>query len=852
MNSMKSIIRSIGGPIVIFTVFAVALWLLHSELRHYHLKDFVDSLSRIPTLNLFIAIGLTALGYTVLIGYDWMGVQYLDRKLPIGRISLVSLLGFSIGNSFGSLLGGSTVRYRLYSTWGFSAIEIFKLVAFLSLTLWLGILFVGGSLFLIEPLPIPSRLNLPVQTARPLGYILLALFFTYLTLCFARKRPITLRHWEFSLPKPKLALQQIVLASIDMLVTSTILYVLLPPSIETSYWHFVAIYLLASVAAMISHVPGGLGVLELVLIVLLNPKEPQALVGSLLAFRVIYFLLPLALGLIGLAVTEFMSNRGKAGNTAHALGRLSAILAPKMLTITVFLAGVILLLSGATPSIDARLATLRKFLPLPIIEISHFAGSVIGMLLLILARGLQRRIETAYYLTLTLLGGGIILSLLKGFDYEEAILLSLMFLIMLPARKEFYRRGALFTDRFSARWLLAVAVVLASAYWLMMMSYKQVNYQNELWWEFAFDKNAPRSLRALFGVTIILFFFCVIRLLRSKSEIPSIGTSEDIKTATPIIAKSPRADSNLARLGDKRFLFDDQNSAFIMYGVEGQSWVAMGDPIGDEQAGRELAWRFRDMCDEGGWWPVFYQVNESSVPMYIEMGMSVIKIGEEALVPLKDFSLEGHSRRNLRRSYKKLTEQGCTFEIIEPPAVDALLPRLREISDTWLSEKNAAEKGFSLGFFQEDYVRDCPIAAVKSDGQIVAFANMWLGANHQEMTIDLMRYVSDAPSGVMDYLFAQLMLWGKEQGFEGFSLGMAPLSGIEAQQNGTAWNQIAALTYEHGEHFYNFQGLRHYKAKFEPEWSPKYIASPGGWTLPVMLTNVAALISGGVIGLVKK
>ena len=153
---MKKYLHSIGGPLLIFVVFSVALWLLHQELRNYHLKDFLQSLQNIPTKNLLMAVGLTVAGYTVLIGYDWLAIYYLEKKLALRRISLASLLGYAIGNSCSSLLGGSTVRYRLYSAWGLSTVEIVKLVVFLSVTLWLGVLCVGGILFLIEPLPIPK------------------------------------------------------------------------------------------------------------------------------------------------------------------------------------------------------------------------------------------------------------------------------------------------------------------------------------------------------------------------------------------------------------------------------------------------------------------------------------------------------------------------------------------------------------------------------------------------------------------------------------------------------------------------------------------------------------------------
>jgi phosphatidylglycerol lysyltransferase len=219
---------------------------------------------------------------------------------------------------------------------------------------------------------------------------------------------------------------------------------------------------------------------------------------------------------------------------------------------------------------------------------------------------------------------------------------------------------------------------------------------------------------------------------------------------------------------------------------------------------------------------------------------------------LPDFGLAGSARKNLRYTHKQLTESGCSLEIIEPPAVSELLPTLQKISDAWLGDKSTAEKGFSLGFFKQDYIEKCPIAIIRNEDRILAFANLWCGANREELSLDLMRYFPDAPRSVMEFLFIQLMLWGKENGYQWFNLGMAPLAGIESQPGGPLWNQLAALTFRHGEHFYNFQGLRQYKDKFDPVWTAKYIAAPPGLSLPIAIANVATLISGGISGMLKK
>ena len=184
--------------------------------------------------------------------------------------------------------------------------------------------------------------------------------------------------------------------------------------------------------------------------------------------------------------------------------------------------------------------------------------------------------------------------------------------------------------------------------------------------------------------------------------------------------------------------------------------------------------------------------------------------------------------------------------------VPPLLDELEAISAAWLAHKHTREKRFSLGCFDRAYLSRTPVAVVRRAGRIVSFANVWAPDAKAEMSIDLMRSADDAPPGVMDFLFIELMLWGRAQGFDWFSLGMAPLSGFEVHRFAPLWNRIGALLFRHGEHFYNFQGLRAFKEKFDPVWEPRFLASPGGLTTPFVLTDIAALVSGGVAGVAMR
>jgi phosphatidylglycerol lysyltransferase len=173
------------------------------------------------------------------------------------------------------------------------------------------------------------------------------------------------------------------------------------------------------------------------------------------------------------------------------------------------------------------------------------------------------------------------------------------------------------------------------------------------------------------------------------------------------------------------------------------------------------------------------------------------------------------------------------------------LPELAAISNDWLTSKRTSEKGFSLGYFDERYLTSFPLAVVRQHDRLLAFANLFEGAAKEELSIDLMRHRTQAPNGVMDFLFVELMLWGAAAGYHWFNLGMAPLSGLGSDKLAPLWERAGALVFRYGDQLYNFEGLRKYKSKFDPVWTPKYLACPGGLALPVILADIAALVAGG-------
>lgn len=316
--------------------------------------------------------------------------------------------------------------------------------------------------------------------------------------------------------------------------------------------------------------------------------------------------------------------------------------------------------------------------------------------------------------------------------------------------------------------------------------------------------------------------------------------------AAELIAHIGRVESNLALLPDKQLLFATPPAeGLLMYQRSGPCLIALGDPVGVDSVVDELAWEFRELADHARCWPVFYRVGADRLPLYLELGLSLTKLGEEALVPLAGFSLAGPRRADLRQEHRRAVRVGAEFSVVDSTQVPDLLPQLREASDAWLRSRKTAEKGFSLGYFDAEYLSHFSCALVRVKGRIVAFANIWTGSDRSSLSVDLMRHADDAAKSTMDFLFVETMLWGRDQGFREFSLGMAPLAGLSRHQLAPLWHKFGSMVSAHGAGLYNFQGLMHYKTKFDPQWRPRYLASPGGIRLPQVLFHVSRLIAGG-------
>ncbi|WP_214349719.1 bifunctional lysylphosphatidylglycerol flippase/synthetase MprF [Pseudomonas congelans] len=844
------------GLAVMLLLFSLALIACRHMLVEMDWYALHDSLFAVPLPALGGALLAAIVGYIILMGYELSASRYANVDLPIKTLLLGGFTSFAIGNAVGlSMLSGGSVRYRLYSRHGVGAIEIARMTVFASLSLGCALPPLAALATLSNLSGASLALKLPVDvlavvaTAVLIGSLLLAMF------VYRRRLPeqdiphnilVRLGRRTLRLPDLKLTLIQLVITALDVAAAAMVLYLLLPHAPPLGA--FILIYLLALAAGVLSHVPGGVGVFEAILLAAFaNELGAAPLAAALLLYRLIYVILPLLLACLTLLFTEAQ----RLLPTRQAMRVASGLAAP-ILALLVFLSGVVLLFSGATPEIDTRLENVGFMIPHRLIDASHFGASLVGVLCLLLAQGLRRRLSAAWMLTSILLLVGAVLSILKGFDWEEASMLLLTACLLLTFRRSFYRPSRLLELPFSPVYLIASICVVGASIWLLLFAYQDVPYSHQLWWQFTLDADAPRGLRSALGSAVLLVVVSLTWLLRTARPVIKLPDAADLDKAAEILKASKQPDGGLVLTGDKAILFHPAGNAFLMYSHRGRSLVALYDPIGPTQQRAELIWQFRDLCDVHHARPVFYQVRAENLPFYMDIGLTAIKLGEEARVDLRRFDIDakGKEMKDLRYTWNRGGRDGLSLEIYEPG--QAPIDELKVISDAWLTGKNVREKGFSLGRFSTEYLKYFRIAIVHFQGKPVAFSNLLETTSPELASLDLMRSHPDAPKLTMEFMMVGLILHYKAQGYARFSLGMVPLSGLQPRRGAPITQRLGSMIFRRGEQLYNFQGLRRFKDKFQPDWEPRYMAVPAGLDPLVALADTAALIAGGLTGLVKR
>lgn len=843
--------------IISLIIFTVSLFLLYNLEQDYQLNDIFLEIKQFAPSKILLAVLLSLVSYLLLTLYDYLAIRELKSPLSYQQVAPVSFLAFTFSNTIGfSLLTGTSIRYKFYSELGLSGNNITQVVLACSVTFFLGLFFICGLALINFPAEQLSDLPLPTwffSLNRVIGILMLLGVISYFVFSLIWKRSIQFRGFELAPPIFSLSLKQFLVSSIDWIVVGTLFYSLLPEVDGLSYLQVLSIFFVANAIGVLAHVPGGIGVFETVVTVTLSQYLPaEQILSSVIIYRLMYYIVPFILALMYFVATLVLTNKDKFSKLNVNLQIVRQLL-PPLLSISVFGVGLVLLLSVVNPSIIHKYHWLGEIVPLPIVELSSLILSASAILLLLLSHGLFKRYQKAFELTQKLLLVAMVFIVLKGAQWQISLALGLIYLLMLPCEQVFYRQGSIVGIKYSFGWALSLAAALFLMMWVLFFAYQDVDYDHSLWFTFSQDSHVSRALRGGAVALVILLIFAFRYVLAMRRPQTRLLDEHTLSCAMDIVANAPSSHGFLALVQDKSLLFNEDNDAFLMYARAGHCWVVMGDPIGNPDKFDDLLWQFRELCDAYDGWPVFYQVTQRYLPHFLEQGLSLYKLGEEAIVPLAEFDLQSSKYRSLRQSHAKALREGLRFKIIEASEVKALLPTLEVISSSWLKAKQGREKGFSVGYFSAAYLCATPMALVYLNDELVAFSNVWASAAKIEFSVDLMRYEpSLSGSNIMDFLFTELLLWGKQQGYQLFNLGMAPMSGLTDRALVPFWTKLAKTVYKKGNKFYNFQGLRRYKDKFNPRWEAKYLICYGGLSLPVVVGSLVTLTSRGTTGVFKK
>ncbi len=499
---MKKYMRYLG-PLLIAAIFCLAVYLLYNKLHQYSLAEIRASIDMIHPLGIVLSLAFAVINYCILIGYDWLALKAIHKNLPLSKVSLVSVIGQAVSFNFGALLGGTSVRFRFYSAWGFSIHEVLHLILILAVAFWIGALGLSGLVFIVAPPELPPQLMsaMPLHNVRLLGVLLFGCAFIYMVLCFVMRKPLTIFGKTFVFPAPRIAVAQLVVSWIDLIAAAACMWVLLPDGVDVSFVQFLPGFLMAQVAVVMTHVPGGVGVFELVIIHMTNTPHEQMVFAAVLIFRLIYYILPLLV-----AATLLAGYEVRQGKFQQA-GRWLSVLSPVINSYTSFLAGVILLVCSTLPG---SLVCSLGCLPGICGAAAHTVCAVSGCMLLFVSYGLGQRQKQAFYYAATFLCLGIASVLLRGFYWQAALMVFVLLLPLLAAKHRFYRKSWIFGERIAAYWILAAVCVILCNFGLGWAIYE---------WKItglALPENGGPVLWVDMALVALLTLLVIVRWLRRR------------------------------------------------------------------------------------------------------------------------------------------------------------------------------------------------------------------------------------------------------------------------------------------------------------------------------------------------
>jgi phosphatidylglycerol lysyltransferase len=821
-------------------IFIAALHLLNSQIKSINLKEIQIALSNISNINIAIAMLCALLYYTLLGGYDIVAFHHINNKAPLKprEIFFSCFISNAIGNNtcYSMLFGGS-LRYRLYSMYQVSMLDITKVIFFSSATIWLGLFATGGLSFVIDPVSLSDATGHNITT-RSVGIVFLAILITYIILCSLNLKSVKILKWNISFPSIKTAAIQILLATADWIMASLTLYILMPPDI-VSYFVLFKVFLVAQLLGIISQVPGGIGVFETSIAILLpNIISNPAVIGGLLAYRAIFYFLPLSIALLTLSVYEIARLVKRIDDRTKMLGKAISQIIVQILSISTFFSAMLAIFTISTPFSVIQLKKIASLMPLRLLDLSHFLLSIIAVGLLFTARAIQLRIKNARRVALTFIALALVFFVIMGINLITMAYFICLFVALLAAKKYFYRDRSMLSIPFNTWWFCATSGIFAIALWVGFIS----NKQDILLWinpsvfinALMGDEESARFLRTVIGIIFLFVVVLIEQLFRKTFNKPVAFSKEDIAN----IVKNTNYTYALNVWGkDKKIMTNSTKDTFLMYAEASNNRIVLGDPIGVSANKSELIWQFKEYSDRDNMRISFIGIGHKYMNIYRDVGLDIIDIASEARIVLKNYDKD---KNNLNSKVLELENKGYKYEILKADQLVNFEGIFNEINKQWEKEANYINRNFIPGDYNEASSKGFDFGVLKNNkNEIVGFSIIYSVENKHETYSPIVRYI-DCSVAVFDYMICKNVLWAKENGYKFFNLGFTYIK--EPFKNDFA--HYFAKTFAFAEHFnYDFSELKKFKESFNPIWNEKYVAIHLDEHILTFIKNFTSLIT---------
>ncbi len=506
----------------------------------------------------------------------------------------------------------------------------------------------------------------------------------------------------------------------------------------------------------------------------------------------------------------------------------------------ILILGVVNIISAISPAIPSRLRLMKNLIPEDLIVTSNSLVLIFGLILVIISVFLLQGSKRAWYLALSLTIFSVAGHLLKAADFEEAILAFIAAAVLIYTKGSYKLKPHPKLAQLNIT-ILIYAVIAFIGYGVLGFYYIDKRhfgidfclfeaFKAVLKIFFLFDnrsvipltKFGSRFIISIYiaGGSVILFL--IFNLLRPYFSKP-YNTAEEFNEAKELLKKyGVSALDYFKTYPDKFLFFNEDRSAFISFKLTRHFAVVLENPVGkDDDAKLKMLILFENFCTENGFISTYYRVPHHSLHLYQSLKLKSIPIGEEAILDLETFKLEGGKMKTTRSAISRLTAEGYDFKVYNAPIKEELIQKLEKVSNNWLQDLGKKEVAFTQGVFDTYILKNQTILTIENqEGKIFAFLNIVPDYAPKEATYDLIRKVNNAPNGVLDMLLAKTFLYLQAEGFKFVNMGLAPMSGME---NINLTQKTIKYAYENLKAFGQFKGLRKYKEKFYPSWEKKYL-----------------------------